>query len=188
MKDIKAILSEHELDSSVSEAIIKAVNENYRTIDEVEKKSKRIEELTAQNEALTQQVGELEGDGEEIEKLRKQVEDFKEAEKQRKATEAENAKREAFRVMFDAAVGERKFANDLVKNSVFESVYKTCNEDAGAGAKDTLENLTKDMPGVWENPQNAPHKMPNAADLSNSSSGTEAAKRGFARSLFGGAS
>lgn len=188
MKDIKAILSEHELDSSVSEAIIKAVNENYRTIDEMEKKAKRIDDLTAQNKALTEQVGELQGDGEEVEKLRKQVADFQEAEEQRKATEAENEKREAFRVTFDAAVGERKFANDLVRNSVFESVYSTCSEDAGAGAKDTLEALTKDMPGVWENPQNAPHNMPNAADLSTQSSGTDATKRSFARSLFGGAS
>lgn len=166
MKDIKAILSEHELDSSVSESIIKAVNENYRTIDEMEKKAKRIDDLTAQNKALTEQVGELQGDGEEVEKLRKQVADFQEAENQRKATEAENEKREAFRVTFDAAVGERKFANDLVRSSVFESVYKTCSEDAGAGAKDTLEALTKDMPGVWENPQTSPHNMPNGGDLS----------------------
>lgn len=166
MKDIKAILSEYEFDEGVSEAIIKAVNENYKTVEEMEKKNKRIEELTAQNQTLTEQVGNLEGNGEELEKLRNQVQEFNEAEEKRQAAEAESAKREAFRATFDAAVGERKFANDLMRNSVFESVYKTCNEDAGAGAKDALEALTKDMPGVWENPQTAPHNMPNGGDLS----------------------
>lgn len=190
MKDIKAILSKHGegLTPEQVQSIIDAVNENYRTVEEVNKKTERIEELTNQNEALTTQVANLEGDGEELEKLRAQIETFNAAEEERKAKEAENEKREAFRATFDAAVGERKFANDLMRETIFEKVYATCAADTGAGAKDTIESLTKDMPGVWENPQQAPHTMPNAADITTSSGTEEATKRSFAHSLFGGAS
>lgn len=187
MKDIKAILSEHGegLTDEQAKAIADAVNANYKTINEYQKKTDRLTELEKQNATLTEQVGNLEGEGEELKKLRTQVEEFEEAEKQRKAEDEKAQKREAFKAVFDAAVGEREFANDILRESIFERVYNKCSEDTGAGAKETLDELTKDMPGVWENPQSAPHKMPNAADVTTSNDDSAAAaKRTLLSQLF----
>lgn len=189
MKDIKTIIAEHgaDLTEEQREAIISAVGENYRTIDEVEKKAARIKALEEQNAALTEQVGNLEGDGEELETLRKQVEKFQADEEARKATESEQAKRDAFRATFEQALGSKEFANDIVRDSVFEQVYQRCSDDTGTGAKEALEAITKDAYGIWKNPQNDPAKMPTADQFNKRTESTDNAMRSFADALFGGA-
>lgn len=167
MKDIKTILEGFDISDDVRDSIIREVTENYRTIAEVENKTQRIADLEKQNEALTEQVGNLEGEGEELEKLRDQVREFTEAEEKRKADETERAKRDSFRVLFDAAVGEREFANDIIRDSIFDKAYSRCSENTGFDAKDAIAELTKDTEGIWRNPQNDPRKMPNPNDLSN---------------------
>ena len=167
MKDIKAILEGITLTDEDREAIIREVGENYRSIVEVTKKAQRIEELETQNKALTEQVGNLEGDGEELESLRKQVSQFAEAEERRKANELEASKRNNFRVIFDAALGDRKFANEMIGETVFNRAYEECGENAAINAKDAIEKLTKDMDGIWQNPQKVKEKMPSQNDISN---------------------
>lgn len=185
MKDIKAILEKITLDDEAREEIIRAVNENYRTKEEVEKKARRITELEEQNQALTEQVGNLEGDGEELEKLRKQVQEFNAAEEQRKADEIENTKRASFRTVFDAAIGEKEFANDIIRDSVFEKAYSKCNEQAGLDAKDVIDQITKDTDGIWKNPQHDVKKMPGQEQISSKkNTGEDAAKREIANFLF----
>lgn len=167
MKDIKVILEAYELDDDMREGIISEVNANYRTINEVNAKAQRISELEEQNRALTEQVGKLEGDGEELDKLKKQVQDFEEAEQSRRAAEEESAKRESFRAMFDAAIGDKEFANDIVRDALFERAYGRCTEQTGLDAKTVIEELTKDTNGIWKNPQQDVSKMPNPNDVSN---------------------
>lgn len=166
MKDIKAILAGFTLTDEDRESIIREVGENYRSIVEVTKKTQRIEELEEQNKALTEQVGNLEGDGEELERLRKQVSDFEHQEETRKANELENAKRDSFRVVFDAALGDKEFTNDIIRESIFERAYKECGENAAINAKDAIETLTKDTEGIWKNPQQDANKMPDPNDIS----------------------
>lgn len=184
MKDIKAILSAFELSDDDREAIIKEVGENYRSIVEMEKKTSRIKELEEQNEALTEKVGNLEGDGEEIKALREQVAKFEAAEEQRKADKEEAAKRDQFRAVFDAAVGDKEFANDIIRDSIFDRAYAKCTETTGLDAKQVIEEMTKDADGVWKNPQQETKKMPNPADISNKKPSADDAKRTFADMLF----
>lgn len=184
MKDIKAILSAFELSDDDREAIIKEVGENYRSIVEMTKKTDRIKELEEQNQALTEQVGNLEGDGEEVEKLREQVKTFEEAEAQRKAEAEEAAKRDQFRAVFDAAVGEREFSNDIIRDSIFDKAYARCTETTGLDAKKVIEEMTKDAEGVWKNPQQDVRKMPNPSDISNKKPSADDAKKTFADMLF----
>lgn len=185
MKDIKAILSAFELSDDDREAIIKEVGENYRSIVEVDKKANRIKELEEQNAALTEQVGNLEGDGEEVEKLREQVKTFEAAEAQRKAEAEEAAKRDQFRAVFDAAVGEREFSNDIIRDSIFDKAYARCTETTGLDAKQVIEEMTKDAEGVWKNPQQDVRKMPDPAAISNKKPSDDAVKKSFAAQLFG---
>lgn len=183
MKDIKAILEGCEIPDEQRDTIIREVNENYKTIVEVGKKNDRIAELEEQNRALTEQVGNLEGDGEELEKLRKQVQEFTEAEDRRKADEAESAKREQFRIVFDAAIGDKEFANDLMRETVFEKVYAKCSDQTGASAKDIIEELTKDTDGIWKNPQTDVKKMP-ASDITGKKSNADEASKSMLHQLF----
>ena len=189
VKDIKAILSEHgeALSDDARQAIISAVGENYRSVAEMNSKADRIKALEEQNEALTEQVGKLEGDGEELETLRKQVSDFEAAEEERKAQEDEQAKRNAFRATFDNALGDNEFANDLIRDTVFEKVYAQCSATTGADAKSVLEETVKDMDGVWKNPQHDPKRMPNPEDIKahDTSDATKRSKHALADTLFG---
>lgn len=185
MKDIRTILSENlELTEEQVKTIADLVNENYKTINEYNKKTERLAQLEEQNSTLTEQVGNLEGQGEEIEKLRSQVEEFKLAENEQKEKEAEALKRESFKVVFDAAVGNREFANDLIRDSIFNRVYETSDV---SNAKEKLEELTKDVNGVWKNPQQESNKMPDPGEMStNKTQSVDAAKKEIANFLTWG--
>ena len=186
MKDIKAILEGFTLTDDERESIIKEVGENYRSIVEVTKKNQRIEELETQNQALTEQVSNLEGDGEELENLRKQISEFKAAEEQREADELEEAKRESFKGLFDAAVGEKEFANEIIRDSIFEKAYRKCSDTVGYDPKEAIEELTKDTDGIWKNPQNDVRKMPNPNDIStNKDHATKSDEKTIASFMFG---
>ena len=185
MKDIRAILAEHELDEATAKAIEKAVGENYRTIAEVQQKADRIKELEKANGELADQVKALEGDGEQLQQLRDKVAEYEKAEADRKAAQEEAERRESFRALFDAALGDLEFANDLMRDTVFEKAYQQC-QSVGTGAKDAIEAVTRDVDGVWRNPQQDPKRMPGANDVSTKKPDGEVAKRAFAAQLFGG--
>ena len=177
MKNIQAILEGYELTDEQRSKIAAEVDENYRSIEEIEKRRARIVELEEQNAALTEQIGSLQGDSEEVEVLRKQVQDFETQETERKQREEEAQKRDSFRVLFDAAVGSNEFANDLMRDTVFEKVYAQCQSDTGKGAKEALDAVTKDVDGVWKNPQNDVHKMPEQSQLATKKETGEAAAK-----------
>lgn len=186
MQDITAILEEHaaDLPEETRKAIASAVIKNYRTIAEVTKKDERIKELETDKNTLEKQVTELEATGEEVDELKATVEQYKAKERQRKAEAAKAEAREAFRAQFDAAVGDKKFANDLMRETVLDKVYALCGETSGLGASDALAQVTKDVDGVWQNPQTDPHRMP-AGDLSDDKNAAATSKKEFAKRLFG---
>ena len=186
VKDIKAILDAFELTDEQRETIIREVTENYRTIAEVDRKAQRITELEEQNKALTEQVGNLEGEGEELEKLQAKVREFTEAEERRKSDEAEKAKRDTFKIVFDAALDGKEFANEIVRDSVFEKAFARCNEQTGMDAKAAISEFTKDVDGIWRNPQQDAKKMPGQGELSgNQDHEAKDAKQAIKDFMFG---
>lgn len=185
MKDIKAILTEYELPADQVEKIAAEVMQNYRSLAELTKKEDRIKELEAQNNELQTQVEKLDSSSEEIENLKKAVEQYKTEEEERKKAESEKAARDSFEVVFNATLGEKEFANDLMRETIFEKVYKLCEENSGLGAKEALDSVTKDVPGVWVNPQRSAAKMPGAGEIDSKTPDSKAAKRAFVREFFG---
>lgn len=188
MKDIQAIISDYseKLTQDEQAAIVKAVNANYKTIVEVEKKSNRIDELEKEIASLNEQISEMNDDSEEMAELKKQVEDFKAAEEKRKADEAENAKRSQFRDSFNAVIGDKEFANDLVRESVFDKVYEKCSNETGYGIDQAIKDFTENADGIWKNPQHESNKLPNPDGLTNSNeneSSTDKAIRSLAQRL-----
>lgn len=166
MKDIKAILEGLDIPDDAKQTIVKEVGENYRTINEVNSKAERIKELEAANKDLTETITGLEGNGEELESLKAKVAEFEQAEEDRKRQADEQAKRDSFKSVFDAAVGDKEFANDLIRETVFEKVYATCSQSSGLGATDVLDKTVENMEGVWKNPQTDPKSMPDGNTLS----------------------
>lgn len=187
MKNIKAIIEDYseQLDEAQREAICKAVGENYKTVEEWQKKQARISELEEQNKALSESIGNLEAESEEVRSLRDQVAKFEADEKQRQADEEAQAKRNSFMDVFDAAVGDREFANGIIRESVFDKVYDQCSNGTGIGAKEALEAITKDADGIWKNPQNDPRMMPDPTQLSTNEPKAKSGLQKMANQLFG---
>lgn len=186
MKDIKAILKDNGIEDDQVEKIAKDVIENYRSIDEVNRKASRIKELETEIESLQEKVKNSETDSETIESLKNQVAEFEQREQDRQNKEKEEAARNSFRETFNAAVGDKKFANDLMRETVFEKAYSMCGETSGLGAKDALEKITQNLQGVWINPQHDPAKMPGAKDVDDKTEEIATTKKAFAKQLFGG--
>lgn len=167
------------------QSIVDAVNENYRTKPEVEKKAERIATLEKELASRDEKIAALEGDSAEIADLRKQVEEFQAASAAAAKVAAEAAEKAAFDKRFDTAVEKlgRKFASSFTRDGVLSKVREACAADATLEVSDAIEAATKDAYGVWENPQEPVHKMPGTVDTSAGSE--EAVKKAFAKSLFG---
>lgn len=186
MKDIKSILKGYDLSSEQIEAIAGEVMQNYRTIAEVEKKDARITELADQVETLNAKVNEASESGAKIDELQAVVNDYKAKEKQREEMELEQAKRDSFQKVFNEALKGKQFTNSLMQESVFDKVYKMCQENNGIGADVAIDTVTKDLQGVWVNPQQDVHKMP-GTELIDKTPSKDETKRAFASRLFGSA-
>lgn len=182
--DIKEILEGYGLTDEQVSTISAKVVENYRSIAEVTKKDKRIEELTDQVDDLNQKIEEAAESGQKVDELQAVVDEFRAKEEERKQAAEEQARRDSFTAVFDSAIGDREFANDLMRETVFEKAYSMCQGDAGIGAKDAIESVTKDVEGVWVNPQHDPKRMP-GADLTGNQQTKATSKRAFANLLFG---
>lgn len=185
MKDIRAILEEAGLDQDKIDATAKEVLENYKSINEVEAKTEKIKELEKETSELREQIENAQGSEEEIQRLKETVEEYKAAEEKRNADEKEKANRDSFSAVFEASLDGKEFANDLLKETVFEKVYGMCKEASGLGAKEAIESVTKDIPGVWVNPQTDPRKMPSPQDLQVKNDSLVESKKGLANLLFG---
>lgn len=185
MKDIRVILEEAGLDKDKIDATAKEVLENYKSINEVEAKTEKIKELEKETSELREQIENAQGSEEEIQRLKATVEEYKAAEEKRNADEKEKANRDSFSTVFEASLDGKEFANDLLKETVFEKVYGMCKEASGLGAKEAIESVTKDIPGVWVNPQTDPRKMPSAGQLDSKQLDGASEKRDFVRSFFG---
>lgn len=184
MKDIKAILEGFDISDEDKAQIIDQVNQNYKTVEEIAKKNKRIEELEAANEELSEKVEEM-PDTEEMEKLKEQVKEYKAAESKRKADEAEADKRKKFSDTFEAALEGKEFVNKFTYDSVFEKAYERCKADTGVSAADAIKEITEGDDSLFKNPQRDVAKMPSGKTISEGKSNDpDTQMREFASRLF----
>lgn len=184
MKDIKAILAEHDIPAEAAEAIVAEVKASYRSKAELDKKNDRIADLEKANADLAEKASKVEGTSAEVEALKEQVRSYEAAEAKRTADEAEAKRRSDFKAAFDEALSGREFANSIVEESVFEKAYAHCAANAGASAKDAIEDAVKGVDNVWVNPQQDPRRMPTNEQLS-TSRGKDAQTKSFLDALFG---
>ncbi len=169
MRNIEQILSDIEglaLTDEQRSAIIAGVAENYRTKAEVDGKARHIEALEKEIEDYKESVSKLEGDASEIGKLREQIAGYEKAAAEREQREAEEAKAASFAKVFDDAVRNRKadegnsFANEYARQGILSKVREMCEGNPAMSVSDAIDAATKDVAGVWVNPQRDPAKMP----------------------------
>lgn len=153
------------------EALKKAHFAAFKSVGEVKNLTDRITTLEGEKATLEQSVKDYKDiaekfEGEDpaaIEQMKKDFEALKQADDQRRKDEEARASLTAFEQSFNEALGEKKFANDFVRRGVMEEARKAREENAVLGLPEIIENITKDMPGCFENKQE-PKPLPNPGE------------------------
>ncbi len=179
MKNIKDIIGELEieLDEAKLGELEKAVLENYRTVAEVENKQSRISDLEGQlataNEALEAAKNADVTNADEVQSMREKIAAYEAADEERKAQTEEEKARQEFEERFRSAVGDKKFANDIVRSAVSDKAYAVAKANPDMDLSAILSGIVGDSDGVWLNPQQDPKKMPGAGDNGGSKAGMQ---------------
>lgn len=168
MKGIEAILREHlpEAERDKTEAILREFHQNYKAVEDYNRLKEKIASLEQQAEGLTNAATndyEAERDA-----LLSRLAEYQRQDE----VEAEKASYELFERSFDEAVGNMRagarkgrfeFANPIVANAVFHACHDACAADASLSVEAALDMVTRNMDGVWINPQRDPRFMPGEA-------------------------
>lgn len=179
MKNIKDIIGELgiELDEAKLGDLEKAVLENYRTVAEVENKQSRISELEQQlataNEALEAAKNADVSNADEVQAMRDKIAAYEKADEERKAQTEEEKARQEFDEKFVKTVGDKQFANDIVRGAVADKAYAIAKANPDMDVAAILGGIVGDAEGVWQNPQQTVKKMPAASGNGGSAAGTQ---------------
>lgn len=179
MKNIEDIIKELgiELDEAKLGELEKAVLENYRTVAEVENKQSRISELEGQlataNDALEAAKNADVTNADEVQAMREKIAAYEAADEERKAHTEEEKARQEFDEKFRSAVGEKKFANDIVRSAVSEKAYAVAKANPDMDLSAILGGIVGDSDGVWMNPQQDVKKMPAASENGGAKAGMQ---------------
>ena len=179
MNNIKDIIGELdiELDEAKLGELEKAVLENYRTVAEVENKQSRISDLEGQlataNEALEAAKNADVTNADEVQAMREKIAAYEAADEERKAHTEEEKARQEFEERFQSAVGEKKFANDIVRSAVSDKAYAVAKANPDMDLSAILGGIVGDSDGVWLNPQQDPKKMPGAGENGGAKAGMQ---------------
>lgn len=171
MKNLKTILAEHNIEANDYEAVEKDVLANYVTRAEFEQKTAKakdadtlqakITDLEADKDSL-QKVIDAYGDAkpEDVAKIKTDYETLKKQMEDKAAAEEKAKANQSFADAMGEAVGDKKFANDLVKTATFAKVQELHEANPAKGLADLLAEVTKDVDGIWVNPQQEVKPVP----------------------------
>lgn len=128
-----------------------------------------VENLKSENEALTTNVGDLtkqidelseqikayDGTDELVKVLQGKVDAYEKAEVERKEKIERDKAEKLLTDNILEVIGDRQFVNSITKNAVIEQVKVALKDEAnaGKGAKEIFEELTKDSTDIFANPQ-----------------------------------
>lgn len=106
-------------------------------------------------------IATLEANKGDTEALQAELDKYRQADEARQKAEQEAAAHKAMEDRFNAVLGDKQFANDLVRNGTMDAFFRALNDPAntGKGDKELFDALTKDAAGIWKNPQQEPVKI-----------------------------
>ena len=107
-------------------------------------------------------IATLEANKGDTDALQAELDKYRQADEARQKAEQEAAAHKAMEDRFNAVLGDKQFANDLVRNGTLDAFSRALNDPAntGKGDKELFDALTKDAAGIWKNPQQEPVKVP----------------------------
>lgn len=177
MENIKDILASAgvEVEAEKLAEIEKGVLANYRSKAEADAKSAKVKELESQlaeaNAALETAKQTDTSNAAEVEKMREQIAAYEQADKERAAKADEAKAREEFGAKLAKAVGDKEFANNLVRKAVENGAYALATANPDMPMESVLESVVGDSDGIWANPQQDVKKMPSGS--TGSAAGTQ---------------
>lgn len=100
----------------------------------------------------------------DVEGMKAKLEEYKKADEARQKAEQEAAAHAAMVERFSKVKGEKEFSSQYAENGVFEAFQKAVSDatNTGKGDAELFESLTKDIDGVFKNPQQVSVQIPHA--------------------------
>ena len=159
MKDIIEILKDNgiEVEAEKQSEIRKSLAENYKTINEHNKKIEKLtEQVNTANDTISDLKTQLEDASKiDVEGMQKRLKEFEAAEETRKQNEAAQKENKALKARFSTLKGENKFLNEGTENWIFGEFKNalSLDENKGKSDADIYAAVTKDK-NIYENPNN----------------------------------
>lgn len=114
-------------------------------------------------------IAEMEKAKGDAEKIQAELDKYKQAEADRQAAEKAAEEDRILTEAVTTAIGDKEFVNDMTKNGYIAEVKKALADPAnkGKGAAEIFESLTKDVDGIFKNPQQTKVTVPSASGAGN---------------------
>ena len=157
MKDIFEILKDNGIDVETEKQadIRKAFAENYKTVNEHNKKVEKLtEQVNTANDTIKDLNGKLEDANKvDVKALQDRIKKFEDAEAARVQKENAQKETEALKARFSPLKGENKFLNEGTENWIFGEWKNalSLDENKGKSDADIYAAITKDK-NIYENP------------------------------------
>lgn len=160
MQNIEDILKSAGIEGEQAEGIAKAVKENYKTVAEVEQKTKKLTDMQTALDSANKALEEVKANAEDSEALKAKLAEYEQAAKKREEEDAAAKSKAAFDTEFTEGLSGKKFANSVVADAIKAKAYQLRQANADMPIADIIKLAAPDESGIWENPQQTPHKMP----------------------------
>ena len=163
--EVKAIFPE-ATDEQINSVLDKNSNDIGKAKGDSDKYKNEVATLKNQLEEKNNTIESLKAANGDTEKIKEELEKYKQAEADR--IEAEKVAEED-RILTEAvmtAIGEKEFVNDMTKNGYIAEIKKALKDPAnkGKGAAELFESMTKDVEGIFKNPQQERVNIPSASN------------------------
>lgn len=114
-------------------------------------------------------IAEMEKAKGDAEKIQAELDKYKQAEADRQAAEKAAEEDRILTEAVTTAIGDKEFVNDMTKNGYIAEVKRALADPAnkGKGAAEIFESLTKDVEGIFKNPQQTKVTVPPASGAGN---------------------
>lgn len=121
-----------------------------------------LDRLKADLAERDQTISKLESAGGDVETMRKELEDYRQAEAERKKAEKEAETDRVLTAAAEQALEGKEFVNEFTRAHFVAELKRAITDPANKGKSPAklFEDMTKDIDGIFRNPQLEPLKIP----------------------------